>query len=89
MPSTVSSWSVIVYLAIFPTALAFFAWFEAMDKIDLSLLNVMQYLTPVFTIILACLILGERISILNTVGIFFVLAGVALTTEKKQLKIAK
>lgn len=76
VPNTGSSWCVIIYIAIFPTALAFFAWFEAMDKIDLSLLNIMQYLTPVFTIVLAWLILSERISVLNAVGIILVISGV-------------
>lgn len=72
------TWSVIAYLCVFPTAVAFFAWFEAMDKINMSLLNVMQYLTPAFTIILAYMILGEKISPLNMTGILLVIAGVVL-----------
>jgi drug/metabolite transporter (DMT)-like permease len=84
VPNTGSAWCVIIYIAIFPTAIAFFAWFEAMEKIDLSLLNVMQYLTPVFTIVLAWLILSERISLLNTVGIIFVIAGVVLIGRKRE-----
>ena len=82
VPDTAFSWSVIAYLAIFPTAVAFFAWFEAMDKIDLSLLNVMQYLTPVFTIVLAWLILSEHISLLNAFGIILVIAGVVLISRQ-------
>ncbi|MFH1477785.1 MAG: DMT family transporter [Verrucomicrobiota bacterium] len=72
------AWSLILYMAIFPTALAFFAWYEALRLIDLSLLNVMQYLTPAFTIVLAWGLLGERIFLTNAVGIGIVLAGVAL-----------
>lgn len=78
VPNAGSPWFVIIYIAIFPTALAFFAWFEAMEKIDLSLLNIMQYLTPVFTIVLAWLILSERISMLNTFGIILVISGVII-----------
>lgn len=78
MPATPASWSVIAYIAVFPTAVAFFAWFEAMNTIDLALLNVMQYLTPVFTILLAWVLLGERISLLNMIGIGIVMAGVML-----------
>jgi drug/metabolite transporter (DMT)-like permease len=44
----------------------------------------MQYLTPVFTIVLAWLILSERISLLNTVGIIFVIAGVVLIGRKRE-----
>ncbi len=89
VPDTGSAWCVISYIAIFPTALAFFAWFEAMDKIDLSLLNVMQYLTPVFTIVMAWLILSERISMLNAGGIILVIAGVILIGMKRRMHIIK
>ncbi len=88
VPNAGFTWSIIIYIAIFPTAIAFFAWFEAMDKIDLPLLNVMQYLTPVFTIILAWLILAERISLLNTIGIILVIAGVMLIGTKSRRSVA-
>jgi len=72
------AWSLILYMAIFPTALAFFAWYEALRLIDLSLLNVMQYLTPAFTIVLAWCLLGERMLWTNALGVGVVLAGVVL-----------
>jgi len=72
------AWSLIVYLAIFPTALAFFAWYEALRLIDLSLLNVMQYLTPAFTIVLAWCLLGERMLLTSALGVGIVLVGVTL-----------
>lgn len=72
------AWSLILYMAIFPTALAFFAWYEALRLIDLSLLNVMQYLTPAFTIVLAWCLLGERMLLTNALGVGVILAGVAL-----------
>ena len=89
VPNTIFSWSVIAYLAIFPTAVAFFAWFEAMDKINLSLLNVMQYFSPVFTVVLAWLFLSERISLLNAFGIILVIAGVVLISEYHPFSILK
>jgi len=72
------AWSLILYLDIFPTALAFFAWYEALRLIDLSLLNVMQYLTPAFTIVLAWCLLGEHMQLTNALGVGIILAGVAL-----------
>jgi drug/metabolite transporter (DMT)-like permease len=74
---------VILYLAVFPTAVAFFAWYEAMDKIELSLLNVMQYLTPVFTVALAWMLLGESFNLLNALGMIFVVGGVLLTSKNR------
>jgi len=84
LPDTAHGWSLVIYIAVFPTALAFFAWYEAMNKIELSLLNVMQYLSPIFTIILAMLLLGETINILNIGGIILVIIGIAITVVTPQ-----
>jgi len=64
------------YVAVFPTAVAFFAWYEAMRRIELALLNVMQYLTPVFTIVLASMLLHERLAACQWLGVALVLGGV-------------
>ncbi len=81
-PKSPIAWSVVAYIAVFPTAVAFLAWYEAMEWMPLALLNVMQYLTPVFTVVLAWLILGERMSMQAVIGAVLILAGVAMTTEK-------
>lgn len=73
-------WAVVLYLALFPTAIAFFAWYEAMGLIRLSLLNVMQYLTPVFTVGLAWAFLSERITLWQMAGIGVVLLGIMLVS---------
>ncbi len=87
-PSTPTSWGAVAYIAVFPTAVAFLAWYEAMERIPLPLLNVMQYLTPVFTIILAWALLHERMSWSAVGGAVLVLAGVALTTERRKVEHA-
>lgn len=81
-PAGGDAWATVLYLAVFPSGVAFFAWYEAMDRIELSLLNVMQYLTPVFTIILAWVLIGERMNWLNAAGVLLVLGGVLLTHER-------
>lgn len=81
-PLGTETWMIILYLSVFPTAVAYFAWSEALTKIKLSLLNIMQYLTPVFTIILAWILLGESMSLLNIIGACMVLGGVALTAKE-------
>ncbi len=81
-PRGTDTWLVILYLAVFPTALAYFAWSEALTKIKLSLLNITQYLTPVFTIILAWILLDESMSLLSIIGACMVLGGVALTAKE-------
>jgi drug/metabolite transporter (DMT)-like permease len=80
-------WWVVLYIAVFPTAIAFFAWYEAMDIINLSLLNIMQYLTPLFTVLLAFLFFGETMSLLNIAGAVMVLTGVMLASGIFRLNI--
>ena len=85
-----SSWYYIAYLVLLPTAVAFFAWYEAMARIDLALLNVMQYLTPPFTIRLAWLLLGERLNLSKWAGVVICLVGVIMVGwPEKDHKVSK
>jgi drug/metabolite transporter (DMT)-like permease len=83
LPGTAFEWTAVVYMAIFPTAIAFFAWYEAMRLIRLSLLNVMQYLTPVFTIVLAWALLGERMTLWQVAGIAVIMLGIMLVSRRR------
>ncbi|MBL8993650.1 MAG: DMT family transporter, partial [Spirochaetia bacterium] len=85
-PTGAVVWTQVLYLAILPTALAFFAWYEAMNLIPLTLLNVMQYLTPVFTILLAWLILNETLSAHQWIGISLICLGVVAAEIKVRKK---
>lgn len=78
-PAHAGAWAAVLYLALLPTAVAFYAWYEAMNRIEWALLNIMQYLTPVFTILLATLLLDERMKGIQVVGMALVLAGVLIT----------
>lgn len=86
LPKTSNHWLVIVYLAIFPTGLAFFAYNEAMDRIKLSLLNVMQYLTPLFTVAFAFVMLGEKMTLLSMGGAALIISGVALPSLSRYIR---
>lgn len=84
-PDDAHKWTAVIYLALFPTAIAFFAWYEAMRLIKLSLLNVMQYLTPVFTILLAWAFLNERITLWQLAGIGVVMLGIMLVSWRRRI----
>ena len=79
LPTATADWALVVYLAVFPTALAFYGWYEAWARIELSLLNVLQYLAPLFTMLLAVTLLGEKLTLLNAAGAGAVVFGVLLT----------
>ncbi|MHC4871755.1 MAG: DMT family transporter [Planctomycetota bacterium] len=76
-----NQWLVVLYVVLVPTAAGFFFWYEAMARIELSLLNVMQYLTPVATIVLAYFILSERMTLLNIIGAILTMAGIIAATK--------
>jgi len=88
-PGQAHKWMAVIYLALFPTAIAFFAWYEAMRLIKLSLLNVMQYLTPVFTILLAWALLNERITLWQSAGVVIVMLGIMLVSRQRSLRPAQ
>ena len=76
-----TQWLVILYVVLFPTAAGFFFWYEAMSRINLSLLNIMQYLTPVTTIVLSYFILHEGMTVFNIIGAILTLCGVMIAAE--------
>lgn len=82
-PREPDTWGLVLYLAVFPTAIAFFAWYEAMRHIPLSLLNVMQYITPACTLLLAWLLLGERLQGLAWGGVALIALGIALVSRPR------
>jgi len=82
-----TQWLVILYVILFPTVAGFYFWYEAMSRIKLSLLNIMQYLTPIVTIVLSYFILDERMTFLNIIGAVLTLFGVMVAA--KVIKLPK
>jgi len=86
MPTTGAVWALAAYIALLPTALGFYAWNAALSRISLNVVNVMQYLTPIITVILAFLLLGETLNPVKFAGIALVLGGVVLSTALRRKK---
>lgn len=82
LPVSPLDWGVTLYFILFPTAIGYWAWYEGVARIEIALANVMQYLSPIFTILLSMLFLGETISITNMAGACMIIAGVAATGIK-------
>ncbi|GAA0981664.1 putative cystine transporter YijE [Nocardioides aquaticus] len=74
---TSSVWWV-VYLGVFPTALAFTTYAYALGRMDASRLGVTTYLVPPITIVLGLLLLGEAPPALAYAGGVLALVGVAV-----------
>ncbi|MFQ6136900.1 MAG: DMT family transporter [Candidatus Hydrothermarchaeales archaeon] len=73
-----SMWMIVIALAIFPTAIAFFLWFEALKKIEASKASFFIFLIPIFTTGLAWLILNESISLFVISNAILIILGIGL-----------
>jgi drug/metabolite transporter (DMT)-like permease len=82
-----TQWMVILYVVLFPTAAGFYFWYEAMSRIELSLLNIMQYLTPITTILLSYFILNEKMTFFNLIGALLTLFGVMIVANVIRLPL--
>ncbi|MDQ0822997.1 drug/metabolite transporter (DMT)-like permease [Arthrobacter sp. V4I6] len=74
----------LVYLGVFPTAIAFTTWAYALSLIDAGRLAATTYLVPGTTILISWLVLGEIPTIWGLVGGVICLAGVALTRRRSR-----
>jgi drug/metabolite transporter (DMT)-like permease len=74
----------LVYLGIFPTAIAFTTWAYALSLVDAGKLAATTYLVPGTTILISWLLLGEVPAFLGLVGGLVCLVGVALTRRRSR-----
>ena len=75
------TWASVLFLAVFSTAIAFIWFYEGVRAIGPSKAAVFGNLVPVFAVMLAVLLLGERIDSSTITGGALVLAGVSLTNR--------
>jgi drug/metabolite transporter (DMT)-like permease len=72
----------VVFLGVFPTALAFTTYAFALQHMSASSLGVTTYLVPPITIVLGLVFLGEAPPAVAYVGGFLALAGVAVARHR-------
>lgn len=71
---------IIIYLAVFPTAMGFVFWYKALEKLDASQLGPLQYLVPIGTAVIAVFFLDESILLASVVGMALIFLGIYLST---------
>ena len=72
----------LVYLGVFPTAIAFTTWAYALSLVDAGKLAATTYLVPGTTVLISWLLLGEIPTTWGLVGGLICLVGVSLTRRR-------
>ena len=72
----------LVYLGVFPTAIAFTTWAYALSLVDAGKLAATTYLVPGTTVLISWLLLGEIPTAWGLVGGLVCLVGVGLTRRR-------
>ncbi len=80
---TMTSVLSVLYVAIFPSVLAYMFWNKAVELIGASRAGIFMHLMPVFGVIMAYIFLGERLRSYHIAGIGLIFLGIYLTTIHK------
>lgn len=71
----------LAYVCIFPSVLAYICWNRGVDWVGANRAGIFFHLMPVFSILLAALLLGERLHLYHLPGMALIFVGIALTTR--------
>lgn len=66
--------SLLIFAGIFQTGIALLLWYDSQRRIGVQTASVLSYLDPVFAVIFALLILGQRPDMLTVISISMILA---------------
>ncbi len=72
----------IVYVAVCPSILSFLCWNRGVEKVGANRAGIFVHLIPVFAIVLAFVLLGERLNIYHIVGMILIFSGIFLTSAQ-------
>ncbi|KFC70238.1 hypothetical protein FF80_01020 [Devosia sp. LC5] len=71
----------LLYLAIFPSLLAYIFWNRTVSALGPGKTGLFMYLMPIFSTLLAVLLLGEEFKIFHLIGMTLIVIGIALVTR--------
>ena len=72
----------LVYLGIFPSVLAYIFWNRAIASIGPGRTGMFMYLMPLFSAVLAVVILGERVHAFHLAGAALIFSGIMIVTRR-------
>ncbi len=69
---------VLVTLSVLGSSLAFWLWFEALERVDLNQANAFTFLVPIFGLMIGAAFFTERLEAVQIAGVVLVLTGILL-----------
>lgn len=69
---------VLVTLSVFGSSLAFWLWFEALERVELNQANAFTFLVPIFGLMIGAAFFNERLEAVQIAGVVLVLTGILL-----------
>jgi drug/metabolite transporter (DMT)-like permease len=75
----------LVYLAIFPSILAYIFWNRSVARLGPGKVGIFMHLLPIFSAVLAVLVLGERLGLYHLVGFAIIVSGILLVTLPQRM----
>lgn len=85
---TTSSLWVVLWLALVNTSLGYLIYNHSLQELTALELNMVMNLTPFFTAILSWILLGERLDLLQGIGLIIMIMGVILVQRGRRKKIS-
>ncbi len=73
------AWAALIFSALFAIAICYVIWYASVKRIGNSKTAIYGYLSPIFTILFAYLLISERITFLQIGGALIIFGGVYLT----------
>lgn len=81
---TISGWISILYLGVFCTFLAYLFYYDALQNLTSASVGAYLYIEPIATMLIAAVVLGERITLPSVLGGALIVFGISLVNKKKQ-----
>jgi drug/metabolite transporter (DMT)-like permease len=80
---TPRAFAAIAAVALFSSVLAYIFWNRGVEAVGANVAGLFVHLMPVFGVVLAWLLLGERLEPFHVVGIVLILTGIWLTSRRR------